>query len=95
MTDAWVQIVKYGTFSIPACRRYWPAPPNSVFCNRCRTQDIPCCIGFDMYDLCLPCVHEIVTHAQQVRNETLQAGYESGIIERRSRTPPPPYPSTD
>lgn len=92
MTDTWRFIVDHGEFSMPAVKRYG-YNVGSVFCNRCCARDIPCCIGYDSYDLCLPCVQAICTTIHHVRQETLQAGIQARLIHQNVE-PPPPYEHT-
>jgi hypothetical protein len=53
-------VIERGVFYYPAGRHYGN-PSASVVCDRCKRSGIPASIGFDRYDLCLPCVDTVAT----------------------------------
>lgn len=53
-----INILKNGTFYFPASKHYDNQTVN-VVCDRCHKIKLDVCIGYDLYDLCLPCVQEI------------------------------------
>jgi hypothetical protein len=58
------QILDYGTFYFPSWKHY--NRQLNVVCDRCRTQNLPACIGHGQQDLCLVCANELtrnVTHS--------------------------------
>ena len=52
-----IRIYKYGTFYNPAYEHY--GPKGEVGCDRCLKEDIPSCIGWRDFDLCLECAADI------------------------------------
>jgi hypothetical protein len=52
-------ILERGTFYYPAWKHY-NNPSASVNCDRCRRTNIQACVGFEKYDYCILCVHEVV-----------------------------------
>lgn len=54
-TALYTAILERGRFFYPAGVHYGN-PDASVVCDRCKRSGIKTCIGYDRYDLCLPCV---------------------------------------
>lgn len=52
------KLLTLGTFYCPASKHYGNNTPN-VLCDRCRRQNLVCCIGFESKDLCMKCVLEM------------------------------------
>src|SRR5437868_7628311 len=50
-------IVNYGTYYNPASNHYNNG--GTVTCDRCKKTDLDICIGWEKYDLCLPCVEKV------------------------------------
>jgi hypothetical protein len=53
------QICEFGTFYCPA-KKHYNNFDRSVVCDRCFTQNLKVCVGFETYDLCLKCVEAVV-----------------------------------
>lgn len=55
--DVMLQIYKLGSYYNPATNHY--GYEANVTCDRCFKSHLSICIGWQTYDLCLPCVNEI------------------------------------
>lgn len=51
------QVVTYGTYYNPAWKHYGRI--TTVRCDRCHSNPIQSCIGFDKMDLCMKCMSEV------------------------------------
>lgn len=51
------KVVKYGEYYNPATKHYNGNGP--VICDRCFRNNLDICIGWETYDLCLPCVTSV------------------------------------
>ena len=50
------KIYKYGKYYNPSRLHYVGATSGDVGCDRCMKEDLPACIGWQDYDLCLQCI---------------------------------------
>lgn len=51
-------ILHRGAFYYPAWKHYDDASVR-VVCDRCHRNDFPACIGYERFDLCLPCADAV------------------------------------
>ncbi len=58
MDEIFVNIYKFGVYYYPAYRHY-EDDRIEVGCDKCGELDIPSCIGWKDYDICLKCMAEI------------------------------------
>jgi len=54
MTNFIQLITQHGTYYCPATKHY-DNPSTVVHCDGCGKSNLTSCIGYDKYDLCLPC----------------------------------------
>jgi hypothetical protein len=50
-------VLDHGDFFYPAWKHY--GRKTIVFCDRCNRGNLPACIGYGNFDLCLTCVNEM------------------------------------
>ena len=62
------QIMQYGKFYYPATLHYpntlttnVDTLVNNVVCDRCKQPNLQACIGYQNSDLCMLCVHQMLT----------------------------------
>nr|QBK88516.1 MAG: hypothetical protein LCMiAC01_01930 [Mimivirus LCMiAC01] len=58
MEQEYINTYKFGIYYNPAYRHY-NSEEKEVGCDRCLSLDIPTCIGWREFDLCLACAAEI------------------------------------
>lgn len=55
--SSYQQVVKNGKFYYPASYHYEKQPHEvNIICDRCRRQQLKCCVGYQNSDLCMECV---------------------------------------
>ena len=74
-TALYTAILERGRFFYPAGVHYGN-PDASVVCDRCKRSGIKTCIGYDRYDLCLPCVDQVAARL------SIPTGLPTPIIPR-------------
>lgn len=57
--NKWSNIYKFGKYYSPAISHYNYTINACVFCDRCLTQKLKICIGYEDKDLCMKCMKEL------------------------------------
>lgn len=80
-----VVVLRKGVFYFPASDHYSnPNNPNPVVnCDRCNQNNLPCCIGFQNYDLCLSCADAIVKASVDA---SVKPGLSQGVLPQMSQS---------
>ncbi len=69
------KVYKNGSYYYPACKHY-NEEEGPVGCDRCLDENIPACIGWEKYDLCLKCASYVDEMVRCLRDDIVPDLYE-------------------
>jgi hypothetical protein len=89
-----VNVAKNGTYYYPAYTHYNDNHNINVICDRCNTGYLKVCIGLNDKDLCLPCVHELLTFDKSsIKTITVPPKYDD--LDHKTSYVSPKYDDLD
>lgn len=82
MKDFYYQIYKFGDYYNPASKHYETRSNYNVInviCDRCGRKNLNICIGYNDYDLCIPCVDELDRTYKNESNKIIYPNYSQDL----------------